>query len=72
MKFRDLFATTRRDFDMIYTTDETMDNIREEYDTNRSPDDIRYNASVADFLKEQKAFDPIRVPEEDPMGTELW
>ena len=51
---------------MIYNTHEDLDNIREEYDTNRSPDDVRYNPSVGDFLKEQKSFDPIRVPEEDP------
>ena len=56
---------------MLHDSNPDLDNIREEYDTNRSPDDIRYNASVADFLKEQKAYDPMRVPEEDP-EAELW
>ena len=48
-----------------------MDNLREEYDSNKAPDDVRYNASVGDFLREQKAYDPVRVPEED-IETELW
>ena len=59
---------------MIYNTNEDLDNIREEYDTNRAPDDVRYNTSVGDFLKEQKSFNPIRVPGEDTTDdeTELW
>ena len=71
LKFRDLFASTKRDYQMVHNTNPELDNIREEYDTNRSPDDIRYNNSVGDFLKEQREFDPVRSPEEDP-DVELY
>ena len=55
---------------MVHNSNPDLDNIREEYDTNKSPDDIRYNVSVGDFLKENKAYDPIRVPDEGE--DELW
>ena len=45
-----------------------MRTLREEYDTNVGPDDIRLRTEVQDFMQEYKAHNPIRTgPDEDPV-----
>ena len=43
-----------------------MRKLKQEYDTNIGPDDIRVRTEVQDFMKEYRAQDPIRVPDEEP------
>ena len=45
---------------------EHMRKLKQEYDSNIGPDDIRVRSEVQDFMKEYRAQDPIRVPDEEP------
>ena len=65
LKFRDYFAHAKHDLQVLYDKDETMEKLRQEYDTNVGPDGIRARDEVGDFRSEYKQHDPLRVPDED-------
>ena len=65
LKFRDFFAHQKLDAQILYERPEYMERIRKEYDSNASPDDVKFKPQVASFMQDFKEHDPIRVPDED-------
>lgn len=63
LKFRDFFAYAKADAEIIYTPDVT-DQLRVEYDTTRSPDDVTYKKELGTFLQDYKQHHPGRVIDE--------
>lgn len=64
LKFRDFFAHTKADAEIIYTPD-IVDKLRIEYNTNRGPDDITYKKEIGSFQQDFKQANPDRVLDEN-------
>ena len=68
LKFRDFFAHTKLDAQILYERPEHMEKLRKEYDTNVGPDDVTFKPALKEFMVENKQHNPERVADEDPTG----
>lgn len=65
IKFRDYFAHLKLDAQILYERPEHLEKLREEYDINIAPDDVRYRKEVGDFMSANKEHNPARVRDEE-------
>ena len=54
MKFRDFFAYTKMDAEIMFETPEHMDKLTQEYDGNKQTDDITLKPLYAQFMRDYK------------------
>ena len=64
-KFRDFFAHTKLDAQVLYEQPEHMQKLREEYDVYNSPEDVRLKPTALEYVRNYKQFSPKRVADEE-------
>ena len=65
LKWRNYFANKAEDMAWLFTPDKDVEKLRQVYDVNLAPDDVRANKEVQEIFKQYPETDPGRHPDYD-------
>ena len=70
LKWRDWFASQKRDAELLIDTSEERQRVSQEFDAHIYPEDLKYREDAVAFFKEQQQYDPELFPEVDNEDTD--